>query len=133
MKLASVRLISDQAGAVAAFYGRLIGVEPAGGPAYTEVPTERGVIAIASREAMSAGGQPVRNDLSNSSAIIEFEVEDVDDVRTRLDGAADEVVQEPTDQPWGNRSMLLRDPDGTMVNVYSAIVGADRLWPSQET
>ena len=27
----------------------------------------------------------------------------------------------PTDMPWGNRSLLLRDPDGTLVNVYAPL------------
>jgi hypothetical protein len=25
----------------------------------------------------------------------------------------------PTTMPWGNRSMLLRDPDGNVVNIFS--------------
>jgi hypothetical protein len=31
-------------------------------------------------------------------------------------------VMPPTNMPWGNRSMLLRDPDGTLVNVFSRAV-----------
>jgi hypothetical protein len=30
----------------------------------------------------------------------------------RLQGTVREFLLEPTNQPWGNRSMLLRDPDG---------------------
>ena len=55
---------------------------------------------------------------ANRSAIVEFEVDDVDAVRTRLGDSAD-VAMPPTDMPWGNRSMLLRDPDGNVVNVFS--------------
>ncbi len=32
----------------------------------------------------------------------------------------------PTDQPWGNRSMLFRDPDGNLINFYAPING-DKL------
>jgi len=54
---------------------------------------------------------------SNRSAILEFEVDDVDPVRAVL--ADVELVMPPTVMPWGNRAMLLRDPDGNLVNVYS--------------
>jgi hypothetical protein len=27
----------------------------------------------------------------------------------------------PADMPWGNRSLLLRDPDGVLVNVYAPL------------
>jgi hypothetical protein len=26
---------------------------------------------------------------------------------------------EPTDQPWGSRSMLFRDPDGNLINFFA--------------
>ena len=32
-----------------------------------------------------------------------------------------EVVLEPTDMPWGNRSMILRDPDGGLVNLFTPV------------
>jgi len=28
-------------------------------------------------------------------------------------------VNAPTTMPWGNRSLLLRDPDGNLVNLFS--------------
>jgi uncharacterized glyoxalase superfamily protein PhnB len=34
------------------------------------------------------------------------------------DGPVDYVIA-PTNQPWGNRSMLLRDPDGNLINIFS--------------
>ena len=38
---------------------------------------------------------------------------------THLDNQVTAWVQEPTNQPWGNRSMLFRDPDGNLINLYS--------------
>ena len=32
-----------------------------------------------------------------------------------------EWVQTPTTMPWGNRSALLRDPDGNLVNLYAPV------------
>ena len=38
---------------------------------------------------------------------------------TQQPDAGVELVTAPTTMPWGNRSMLLRDPDGTLVNVFT--------------
>jgi uncharacterized glyoxalase superfamily protein PhnB len=43
----------------------------------------------------------------------------VDAEYARLRDRLDDVVMEPTTMPWGNRSVLLRDPDGTLVNLFS--------------
>lgn len=37
------------------------------------------------------------------------------DLRAR--GAA--IVSEPTDQPWGHRTLFLRDPDGNVLEIYA--------------
>jgi catechol 2,3-dioxygenase-like lactoylglutathione lyase family enzyme len=42
---------------------------------------------------------------------------DVDGVFERLAGADVEVVQEPTDQPYGVRDCAFRDPAGNMVRI----------------
>ncbi|HEX5204124.1 MAG TPA: VOC family protein [Actinoplanes sp.] len=39
----------------------------------------------------------------------------------RLRDAVGDVVQEPATMPWGNRSLLLRDPDGTLVNLFTPV------------
>ncbi|MGO2113313.1 MAG: hypothetical protein ACTH31_17055 [Pseudoclavibacter sp.] len=36
-----------------------------------------------------------------------------------LRDVVDVFVNEPTDMPWGNRSLLVRDPDGTLVNFFT--------------
>ena len=61
---------------------------------------------------------------TDDSVIVEFLVDDVDDLFTRLrtelgDGLA--VVQPPTLMPWGNQSVLLRDPDGSLINLYTPV------------
>jgi hypothetical protein len=30
-------------------------------------------------------------------------------------------VQQPTTMPWGNRSILFRDPDGNLVNFFTPV------------
>jgi len=61
---------------------------------------------------------------ANRSAIVEFQVDDVDRERERLRGTVTEFVLEPTTQPWGNRSMLFRDPDGNLINFFAPLGSA---------
>ena len=45
----------------------------------------------------------------------------MDRERARLGPIVRRFVLEPTDQPWGDRAMLFRDPDGNLVNVFHPI------------
>lgn len=42
---------------------------------------------------------------------------DLDGVFARLEGSGAEVVQEPTDQPYGVRDCAFRDPSGNMIRI----------------
>ena len=55
------------------------------------------------------------------TAIIEFRVDDVDWEYRKLKTVISDVVQEPTTMPWGNRSLLFRDPDGNLVNFFTPV------------
>ncbi len=43
---------------------------------------------------------------------------DVDSTFEQLQAGDAEVVQEPTDQPWGVRDCALRDPAGNMIRIF---------------
>ena len=60
----------------------------------------------------------------NCTVIIKFLVEDVDGVHQNLVGFVEDFVQEPTTMPWGNRSLLFRDPDGNLVNFFTPVTPA---------
>jgi uncharacterized glyoxalase superfamily protein PhnB len=51
--------------------------------------------------------------------ILDFLVDDVDAEYPRIAALGVEWVLPPTTQPWGNRSMIFRDPAGNLVNVFS--------------
>jgi uncharacterized glyoxalase superfamily protein PhnB len=51
--------------------------------------------------------------------ILDFLVDDVDTERQRVDRLGVDWVMPPTTQPWGNRSMIFRDPEGNLVNLFS--------------
>ncbi|RYD87263.1 MAG: VOC family protein, partial [Sphingobacteriales bacterium] len=68
------------------------------------------------------GGDAVAAAAQNRSAIIEFLVADVDAVYEQQAGfLAGSLVQAPTTMPWGNRSLLFRDPDGNLVNFFTPV------------
>lgn len=46
----------------------------------------------------------------------------LDEVFARVQAASDaEIVQEPTDQPWGVRDCALRDPAGNLLRIQEAL------------
>jgi hypothetical protein len=48
----------------------------------------------------------------------------VDGVHQNLGGFVEDFVTEPTTMPWGNRSLLFRDPDGNLVNFFTPVTPA---------
>lgn len=49
-----------------------------------------------------------------------FRSDDLDATFARLVAAGAEVLEEPTDQPWGVRDCALRDPSGNLVRIAAA-------------
>lgn len=49
-----------------------------------------------------------------------FRADDLAATFERLSAAGIEVLQEPTDQPWGVRDCAVRDPSGNMVRIQQA-------------
>ncbi len=46
---------------------------------------------------------------------VHFHTDDLDATFEKLQASSAEIVQEPTDQPWGTRDCAVRDPSGNMV------------------
>ncbi len=44
-----------------------------------------------------------------------MQVRDVDTVGEELEEAGVEIIELPTDKPWGLREMQIRDPDGLRI------------------
>ncbi len=124
MKLASIRLTTRDVPALSKFYERVTGITPSTHPqfpGYAEIRFPGFLIALASEESAAKFNAGAVVGASNRSAVLELEVEDVDAERGRLEEIVREWVMPPTDMPWGNRSMLFRDPDGNLINVYQPI------------
>jgi catechol 2,3-dioxygenase-like lactoylglutathione lyase family enzyme len=48
---------------------------------------------------------------------VHFRSDDLDATFAKLRSANAEIVQEPTDQPWGTRDCAVRDPSGNLVRI----------------
>ena len=119
MQFASVRLVTHDVDRLIVFYSALLQAEATRpSPDFAEFRWGSVAFAISSEGLIERFNAGAAIAASNRSAIIEFQVDDVDAVRVRLPASV-EVVMEPATMPWGNRSMLLRDPDGNVVNVFA--------------
>ena len=125
MKFASIRIITKYIQPLVRFYEHISGfsfihyTED-----FAELRTESFVLAIGSvRTLQLFGGSHLATPESNRSVILEFRVDDVDAAYHRLaEYLGDSIVQTPTTMPWGNRSMLFRDPDGNLVNFFAPVI-----------
>ena len=70
---------------------------------------------------MAFFGEGVAQLATNKSVIIEFLVENVDEDYEKIKDLTSEIVQKPTTMPWGNRSLLFRDPDGNLINFFTPV------------
>lgn len=122
MNLVSIRLITADVKALAHFYQYITGVKAT---FYTddfaELQTPNGTLAIGSTRTLQFfGGDSIAAAAQNRSAIIEFLSPNVDaDFERLAEWLGDAVVQKPTLMPWGNLSLLFRDPDGNLVNLFT--------------
>ncbi len=121
MKLASIRIVTRDVPALARFYEMLTGVHADGVEDFVEFQVNGSTLVLCSQNSVDMFNAGAASGATNRSVILEFEVENVDQERTRLAKTVRHWEQEPTDQPWGNRSMLFRDPDGNLINFYSPI------------
>jgi len=67
----------------------------------------------------------------NETAIIEWVVDDVKSEYERLSSIVSEWEQQPALMAWGNRSILFRDPDGNLVNLFTPATEEATMWCDQ--
>ena len=125
MEFISIRVITSDVARLTSFYERATGVTANWyGPDFAELKTARATLAIASTRTVSALAPDAARPADNRTVIIEFLVDDVDATYKNLAGFVEDFVNEPTTMPWGNRSLLFRDPDGNLVNFFTPVTQA---------
>jgi predicted enzyme related to lactoylglutathione lyase len=123
--LVSIRIITADIARLVDFYERATAVRASwAGEDFAELRTASGTLAIGSTRTAALFAPGSVHPADNRSVIVEFLVDDVDGVHQRLIGVVEDVVTEPTTMPWGNRALLLRDPDGNLVNFFTPVTPA---------
>ncbi|MFG2222152.1 VOC family protein [Streptomyces sp. NPDC048644] len=125
MDFVSIRIITGDVARLVAFYERVTGVQAAWATEdFAELRTPHATLAIAGTGTVPLFAPGSARPADNRSVITEFRVDDVDRVHQELTGFVTDFVTEPTTMPWGNRSLLFRDPDGNLVNFFTPVTTA---------
>ncbi|AXB42607.1 VOC family protein [Amycolatopsis albispora] len=125
MDFVSIRIITGDVARLVDFYERATAVRAEWATEdFAELRTASGTLAIASTRTVPLFAPGSAHPADNRSVILEFLVEDVDSVHRKLTGLVADFVGEPTTMPWGNRSLLFRDPDGNLVNFFTPVTPA---------
>lgn len=122
MNFASVRIITDNVDCLVEFYEKVLGgsaERPA--PVFAEIVLPSCTLAIGHSQTTQLFGADSAVGANNRTVILEFRVDDIEAEYMRLKPFVDDWVMEPTTMPWGNRSMLFRDPDGNLLNLFQPV------------
>ncbi|EWS99619.1 glyoxalase [Intrasporangium oryzae NRRL B-24470] len=121
MNLASVRIITAHLDTMVAFYEQLTGAQATRlAPVFAELRFPSGTLALGDASTAALFNDAARP-AANQTVIIEWIVDDVDAEYERLKPIVSEWEQTPSQMPWGNKSILFRDPDGNLVNLFTPV------------
>jgi len=122
MNLLSLRIITADIKRLVQFYENTLGLPVTWYTEdFAEIITEKATLAIGSTRTLAVFGGEIAQPAANKSIIIEFRVEDVDAEYENIKAITSDIVQPPTTMPWGNRSLLFRDPDGNLINFFAPV------------
>jgi uncharacterized glyoxalase superfamily protein PhnB len=120
MELVQSRIVTCDVANLAAFYASLVGTEVVVNDYYVEVPTRAQRIALSRTRFSERNGRcgPPAG-VRAGEVVLDFQTTDLYAEHSRLGALDVDWVMGPTLQPWGRRCMLLRDPEGHLVNVFA--------------
>lgn len=122
MNFASVRLVTQKFEELVQFYQDLSTVEATHlAEGFAQIQFNGVILALCDERLVRLHNDGVAVAASNRSAILEFQVADVAAVLERMPDA--DVAMPITLMPWGNTSLLIRDPDGSLINIFSRPLG----------
>jgi catechol 2,3-dioxygenase-like lactoylglutathione lyase family enzyme len=121
LRLASLCLITGDVGRLGSFYRDVLQFSGQGDDQFLSFQTstiQLSICSVAVAEGMAPGSMLGSG---TGRCVLEFEVGDVDAEHARLTTLGAVIVKPPTTQPWGLRSVWLRDPDGNLVNFFARV------------
>jgi uncharacterized glyoxalase superfamily protein PhnB len=124
MKFASTRLVARDIKNLVGFYEKVMNKKAEWlVPTFAEIVTPAATLAINTAETVALFKEGSAEPGANRTAILEFQVDDVDAEFARLKAEV-HVVLEPKTMPWGNRAAQFRDPEGSLVSIYTPVTDA---------
>jgi catechol 2,3-dioxygenase-like lactoylglutathione lyase family enzyme len=122
MNRAFTNILCGNVAQTAQFYQDLLGMTRAGDFGWFILLTHDGLpgfelgVLDRTHDTLPPGvaGQP-------GGAMLTFVVDDVEQVHQQAKALRAEVLEPPSDMPYGQRRMLLRDPAGTLMDVSALI------------
>jgi uncharacterized glyoxalase superfamily protein PhnB len=126
MDLTQARIVTTDVARLARFYAALIGVDVVVNDYYVEVPAGGTSLAFSRCEFNEPDAFGGTSPLTpTDKVVLDFQVDDVDAHFERVNCLGVEWIMAPTTQPWGKRSMMFRDPEGNVINIFSAMQADD--------
>jgi predicted enzyme related to lactoylglutathione lyase len=122
VELVQARLVTEDVAGLAAFYAGLIGAKVPLNEYYVEVPAGPASVGFAKRKFTEYGADRLAHPGPpgpGGEMILDFMVADADAEYRRIEALGVDWVLRPATQPWGSRSMVFKDPEGNLVNVFS--------------
>lgn len=122
MNRAFVNILTKDVASTAQFYEELLGMKRIGDFGWFVILTHKEMpryeIGILDRS-----HETIPKEISADPAgfIGTFVVDDVEEVYLQAIAMEAEIIQEPTDLPYGQRRLLLQDPAGAVVDVSSPV------------
>ena len=120
MDLVQSRLVTNDVAGMARFYATLVDTVVVTNDYYVEVatPAQRIGVSRVRYTDLTKGSCGPPDSVGLGAVILDFAVDDLDAEHDRIWGLDVDWVMAPTLQPWGRRSMMLRDPEGHLINVF---------------
>jgi predicted enzyme related to lactoylglutathione lyase len=122
MNLTSLRIITADIKCLVQFYENATGLTATWYTEdFAEIIAGGSTLAIGSTRTLALFGGEIAQATHNKSIIIEFKIDDVHAEYENIKALTHDIVQLPTTMPWGNRSLLFRDPDGNLINFFTPV------------
>lgn len=117
-RLCGLCLLTDDVPRLAEFYAALLRASVDASDEFVAVTSSNLALSIYSAAGMEVMAPGSMNGSGIGRFTLELEVDDVDSSYADLCAAGVPIVKPPTTQPWGRRSVWIRDPDGNIVNLF---------------
>ena len=108
MEIGEVCLLTNDVPGLASFYKRLIGVE-------NNSEDETHQFIIAEETALTIYNDGTAKNKQNQNICLAFTVDDIEKEYKKVQALGAEIIEPPTQRPWGAVNMSFYDPDNNMI------------------